>query len=77
MSQQDLAESVASDANTLRAMLLLLEKKMLIRHDPHPNDRGARLVCLTPEGEQIQKDLWDRSKQYRQGLTDLLGSEDT
>lgn len=50
MSQQDLAESIASDANTLRAMLLLLENKMLIRRDPHPNDRRARLVCLTLEG---------------------------
>ena len=76
LTQQELAGRMVSDANTLRAMLLLLEKKGLVRRDPHPTDRRARLVCLTPEGQQIQQSLWKRSDRFRERLIDVLGSED-
>ena len=77
VTQQELANQISSDPNTLRAMLLLLEKKQLLRREPHPTDGRARLVSLTPEGEQLQTHLWDQSEVFRQGLTSLLGPTDS
>ncbi len=77
MTQQELADYITSDRNTLRAMLLLLEQKGLVRREPHPTDRRARLVRLTAEGEQIQQCLWARSDTFRQRLGDVLSPQET
>jgi DNA-binding MarR family transcriptional regulator len=77
MTQQDLADRITSDRNTLRAMLLLLEEKGLVQREAHPTDKRARLVRLTPEGERMQYHLWIRSDPYRNRLTERLGPKDT
>jgi GNAT superfamily N-acetyltransferase len=43
-------ERAFSDANTIGEMLTRLEKKQLVRREPHPKDRRARCVFLTPKG---------------------------
>lgn len=76
-TQQELANQIAADPNTLRAMLLLLEKKQLLHREPHPTDGRARLVSLTPAGEKLQSKLWQESEGFRQNLAALLGHTDS
>ncbi|MGC4043540.1 MAG: MarR family transcriptional regulator [Armatimonas sp.] len=77
LTQQELASRIASDANTLRAMLLLLEKKELVRREPHPTDGRARLVRLTEAGQEQYDLLWKESDEFRERLAALLGPDDT
>ncbi len=50
ITQKDLVDRSSSDANTVRAMLLLLEGRGWVRRDPHPTDGRAWCVRLTPAG---------------------------
>ena len=77
LTQRELADWMACDQNTLRAMLLLLEKRGLVQRHAHPTDGRARLVSLTSEGEQLHQELWGQSEAFRQGLVDILGPDDT
>lgn len=77
LTQRELSDWVACDQNTLRAMLLLLEKKKLVERTQHPTDRRARLVALTSEGETLQQELWEQSEAFRQNLVAILGPDDT
>lgn len=77
LTQRELSDWVACDPNTLRAMLLLLEKKGLVERTQHPTDRRARLVVLTSEGETLQQELWEQSEAFRQNLVAILGPDDT
>jgi len=53
ITQQELAKRAASDANTIRAMLVLLEKKEYIIRKDHPGDGRAFHVLLTRKGKAI------------------------
>jgi DNA-binding MarR family transcriptional regulator len=52
MSQQQLHERTAIDASSMVAVLDELESKGLAERRPHPGDRRARTIFLTPAGEQ-------------------------
>src|SRR4051812_999801 len=52
ITQQELARRADSDANTIRPMLVRLEKRGLIARRPDPSDGRARRVLLTPEGRR-------------------------
>lgn len=56
-AQQSLVEQASSDPSTMRAMLVLLEKRGLIRREPCTRDARARLVFLTSKGRRLQKKL--------------------
>ncbi|HLK55593.1 MAG TPA: MarR family transcriptional regulator [Chthonomonadaceae bacterium] len=75
-TQQELARRTDSDANTLREMLLLLEKKGWVRRGPHPTDRRARTVALTEEGRRVYAVAWERSDPVRATLYAELGPEE-
>lgn len=77
LTQRDLADRIVCDQNTLRAMLVLLENKALVRREAHPTDGRARLVSLTEEGERLQSTLWEQSEAFRQNLIALLGPSDS
>ncbi|MEQ1831329.1 MAG: MarR family transcriptional regulator, partial [Pirellula sp.] len=47
VTQRQLAQRMPSDPSTVRAMLVLLEKKGLVQRDTHPSDSRARTVSLT------------------------------
>lgn len=68
-TQRDLARRVSSDPNTVRAMLLLLEKQGLVARPAHPTDARARTVALTPRGRRVYRKLWAASEATRQRLT--------
>ena len=52
ITQQELVRRASSDANTVRAMLVLLERGGLLSRRPHPTDGRARQVVLTPKGRR-------------------------
>ncbi|MEU9603205.1 MarR family transcriptional regulator [Streptomyces sp. NPDC048057] len=50
MTARRLADRLHCDASTATAMVDRLEKHGLVRRIPHPTDRRAKLLQLTPEG---------------------------
>lgn len=76
ITQQELVRRASSDANTVRAMLVLLEKRDLVSRDDHPTDRRARCVTLTRKGRQVYDTLWSRSQSVREELLAALGPQE-
>ncbi|QJW99052.1 MarR family winged helix-turn-helix transcriptional regulator [Frigoriglobus tundricola] len=72
LTQRDLARRAASDPNTVRAMLLILERRKLITRPPHPTDSRARRVALTANGQRVYKRLWATSRAVRVELVAAL-----
>ena len=77
ISQRDLVERAFSDPNTIRAMLVLLEKQGLVERDQHPNDGRKRNVTLTPKGREIYQKVSDENETMRQSLKALFNPEET
>ena len=75
-TQQELVRRVGSDPNTVRAMLVLLEGRSLVARTPHPDDRRARRVTLTPKGRRTFARLWTRSESIRRRLLTALRPAD-
>lgn len=72
-TQRELVERTASDPSTLRAMLVLLEKRGLVERRPHPTDRRARSVRLTGPGRRTLSGTWKGTEPVRQRLAAVLG----
>ncbi|HZV03825.1 MAG TPA: MarR family transcriptional regulator [Gemmataceae bacterium] len=68
VTQQELVRRIGSDPNTVRAMLLLLERRGLIRRERHPADGRARCVTMTAKGRRVFKRLWTNSEPLRARL---------
>lgn len=77
ITQQQLVRRAASDANTVRAMLLRLERHDLIARAAHPTDRRARSVTLTGKGREVYERLWADSEAVREQLLTALRPEET
>lgn len=85
LTQREVVERAFSDPNTIGEMLSRLEKKKLVRREPHPQDGRARCVFLTPKGRKVQKQLWESWESHldavdgafrpdeREVIKDLLG----
>jgi len=70
--QTELSERMSSDANTVGAMLKLLEQKNVIRRQPSDRDRRAQRVYLTASGKRLHKKLVRHSSQIHQTLEAAL-----
>ena len=68
VTQQDLVRRVSSDANTVRAMLLLLEGRGFVARRHHPTDGRARSVVLTVKGRRMYDKLRAGSEPLRARL---------
>ena len=53
ITQQMLVERAYSDPNTIRAMLILLEKKGLVKREKHLTDGRKRNVIITHKGRRV------------------------
>jgi DNA-binding MarR family transcriptional regulator len=73
VTQRELARCTSSDPSTVRAMLLLLEKRGLVARTPHPTDGRARTVTLTPRGLRAHRALWAAGEAVRERLLEALG----
>lgn len=58
ITQQEVSRRAASDPNTVRAMLLLMEQKDLIQRAPHGRDRRALAITLTKKGRRLYAEAW-------------------
>ena len=74
ITQQELVRRASSDANTIRAMLVLLEKRGLVTRERHPTDGRARRVALTRKGRQTYETLWAQSEPLRERLRAGFGA---
>ncbi|MBA4067623.1 MAG: MarR family transcriptional regulator [Isosphaera sp.] len=74
-----LARRMSSDPSTVRAMLVLLERRGLVGRDAHPSDGRARTVVLTAKGLRAYRRLWAAGKPVRAGIVGALrpGEEET
>src|SRR4051812_26163057 len=72
LTQRDLGRQTNCDPNTVRAMLVLLEKRGLIARAPHPSDGRALTVALTAAGKRTYRALWAASEPVRAGVLDAL-----
>jgi DNA-binding MarR family transcriptional regulator len=77
LTQQELARLTSSDPNTIRAMLVLLERRGLLDRRPHPGDGRARSVVLTRKGRALHSKLWSRSQALRKRLEGLFRAGET
>jgi DNA-binding MarR family transcriptional regulator len=73
VTQRELARRTSSDQNTVRAMLLLLEKRGFVARDRHPTDGRALTVALTPKGRRAYRALWSAGEPARERLLAPLG----
>lgn len=76
VTQQELVRRASSDANTIRAMLVLMEERGLVVREPHPTDARARSVILTRKGRQTLDTLWAASEPVRRRLLAALTPEE-
>jgi DNA-binding MarR family transcriptional regulator len=72
ITQQELVRRAFSDPNTIRAMLVLLERAGLVARAPHPTDGRARSVSLTPSGRRVYQTLWAESDALRKRMLELF-----
>ena len=68
LMQRELVARASSDPNTVRAMLVLLERRGLVERRPHPTDGRARSVAITRKGRVVFKSLWQTSRPVRTRL---------
>jgi DNA-binding MarR family transcriptional regulator len=75
-TQQDLVRRTTSDPNTVRAMLIILERRDLVRRMPHPSDRRARTVTLTESGRRAYSEAWIQTAAIRSEIAGALSAEE-
>lgn len=73
--QQELVRRASSDANTVRAMLVLLERSGLVSRRPHQTDGRARCVALTDKGRSTYAALWAKSRAFHERLSAAIGPD--
>lgn len=70
--QRELVRRTCSDANTIAALLRLLERKQLIRRERHDDDGRARRVYLTPKGRKLERELARSSEDLHRRLRESV-----
>lgn len=73
--QQELVKRATSDPNTIRATLILLEKRGFITRTIHPNDGRARIVNITEKGKKIFEKMVAALQPVRDRLSSNLSDE--
>jgi DNA-binding MarR family transcriptional regulator len=72
LTQRELGRRMSSDPSTVRAMLVLLERRGLVGRDKHPTDARARTVSLTAKGTRMYQRLWAAGEPVRERLLGAL-----
>jgi DNA-binding MarR family transcriptional regulator len=68
LTQRELARRMPSDPSTVRAMLVLLEKRGLVHRNIRPTDARARTVALTASGKRKFRQLWTAGDPIREQM---------
>ena len=72
LTQRELACRMSSDPSTVRAMLVLLERRGLVEREAHPTDARARTVALTAKGMRAYQRLWAAGEPVRAQMLGAL-----
>jgi DNA-binding MarR family transcriptional regulator len=72
LTQRELAARMPSDPSTVRAMLVLLEKRGLVSRETHPTDGRARTVALTDAGRQKYRQVFKAGQAIRDQMVSSL-----
>lgn len=72
LTQRELARRMSSDPSTVRAMLVLLERRGLVERDAHPTDARARTVALSAKGKRSFRTLWAAGEPIRAEMLEVL-----
>lgn len=76
VTQRELARRMPSDPSTVRAMLVLLEKRGLVQRETCPTDARARTVGLTTAGKQMFRKLWKAGDGIRRRMYGSLSADE-
>ena len=76
LTQRELARRMPSDPSTVRAMLVLLEKRGLVSSDAHPSDSRARTAALTAAGKRKFRQVFKAGESIRQQMLESLQPRD-
>ena len=76
LTQRELARRMPSDPSTVRAMLVLLEKRGLVSRDAHPSDSRARTAALTAAGRRKFQQVFKAGESIRQQMLESLQPRD-
>jgi MarR family transcriptional regulator, organic hydroperoxide resistance regulator len=60
MTMRAIAGQLQYDASNLTGVVDRLEEIGAVRRQPHPSDRRAKGVVLTPEGQRVRRAFWER-----------------
>lgn len=74
ITQTEIGDRMASDANTIGAMLKLLEEKKLIRREKCEADGRARRVHLTAAGRRLQRKLIESSQEIHDAIENSISA---
>ncbi len=72
ITQQELVRRASSDPNTVRPMLVLLEKRHLVLRRPHPSDGRAYSITLTDQGRRTYVELAAKIRPFQDRLSALF-----
>jgi MarR family transcriptional regulator, organic hydroperoxide resistance regulator len=75
LSQRELAIRNHTDANTIAAMVALLERRGLVRRRTGADDARVKCVSLTAAGQKLQRKLAEHSAEYHANLERLVPAE--
>ena len=59
-TQREIAESLQCDPSNITYVVDKLEKAGLVTREPHPTDRRAKILRLTPSGAGVRMDMIER-----------------
>jgi DNA-binding MarR family transcriptional regulator len=77
LTQRELAARMPSDPSTVRAMLVLLERRGLVSRDTHPTDARARTVALTAAGQRKFRQVFKAGQAVRDQMVSSLSETET
>ncbi|MFC9295053.1 MarR family winged helix-turn-helix transcriptional regulator [Streptomyces sp. NPDC057011] len=75
-TQAALARDIGADKTRIIGVLDDLEERGLIRRQPDPADRRARVLSLTPEGRRVREAVQSAIQQREEQLLARLPEED-
>ncbi len=75
LTQQELVRRASSDANTVRAMLMLLERSGRVFRRPLQAADQARCLALTNKPRRTYNALWTKSQAFHNRLLAAIGPE--
>jgi DNA-binding MarR family transcriptional regulator len=75
-SQQELGKAMGVDPSTMVALIDELEGSGLAKRQPHPTDRRARAVVLTPKGRRLRERGRQKASQVEDEVLGGLSAAD-